>query len=124
VASKARLDAGLAGVPEIGTLDERPAIKHAYHLYPIVVRTEMLSADRDVIMNAIQAENVGIGVHFRAVHLHPYYVQTFGFHRGMFPHAEYYSDRAISLPLYPKMTDADADDVVLAVRKVIARYRR
>ncbi len=99
VALKARLDAGLAGVPEIGTLDERPAIKHAYHLYPIVVRTEMLSADRDVIMNAIQAENVGIGVHFRAVHLHPYYVQTFGFHRGMFPHAEYYSDRAISLPL-------------------------
>jgi dTDP-4-amino-4,6-dideoxygalactose transaminase len=124
VALKARLDAGLSDVPEIERLAERPGIKHAYHLYPIVVRTEALTADRDVIMNAIQAENVGIGVHFRAVHLHPYYQQTFAFRRGDFPNAEYYSDRTISLPLYPKMSDGDADDVVAAVRKVIARYRR
>jgi dTDP-4-amino-4,6-dideoxygalactose transaminase len=58
------------------------------------------------------------------VPLHPYYVETFGFTRGMFPNAEYYSDRTISLPLYPRMTDADADDVVAAVRKVIGHYRR
>ncbi len=90
----------------------------------MIVRTETLSADRDTIMNAIQAENIGIGIHFRAVHLHSYYADTFGFRRGMCPHAEYYSDRTISLPLYPKMTDADADDVVAAVRKVISHYRR
>jgi dTDP-4-amino-4,6-dideoxygalactose transaminase len=84
----------------------------------------MLTADRDTIMNAIQAENVGIGIHFRAVHLHPFYAETFGFRRGMYPNAEYYSDRTISLPLYPRMTDADADDVVAAVRKVIGHYRR
>jgi dTDP-4-amino-4,6-dideoxygalactose transaminase len=120
---KARLDAGLRDIPEIALPAERGDIKHAYHLYPIIVRTEMLGTDRDEIMNAIQSENVGIGVHFRAVHLHPYYVETFGFSRGSFPNAEYYSDRAISLPLYPKMTDEDADDVVAAVRKVIARYR-
>ena len=122
-ALKARLDAGLRDLPEVGFPAERPGRKHVYHLYPIVVRTEQLTADRDVIMNAIQAENVGIGVHFRAVHLHPFYAETFGFTRGQFPHAEYYSDRAISLPLYPRMTDADADDVVGVVRKVIARYR-
>ena len=84
----------------------------------------MLSADRDTIMNAIQAENIGIGIHFRAVHLHPFYRDTFGFTRGMFPRAEYYSDRTISLPLYPRMTDAEADEVAGVVRKVIARYRR
>jgi UDP-4-amino-4-deoxy-L-arabinose-oxoglutarate aminotransferase len=77
-----------------------------------------------MVMNAIQAENVGIGVHFRAVHLHPYYAETFGFTRGMYPNAEYYSDRTISLPLYPKMTDRDADDVVAAVRKTILHFRR
>jgi len=121
---KAQLDAGLSDVEEIERPAERSGIKHAYHLYPIVVRTEALSADRDTIMNAIQAENVGIGVHFRAVHLHPYYQQTFGFRRGDFPNAEYYSDRTISLPLYPRMTNGDADDVVAAVRKVIARFRR
>ena len=124
VALKARLDAGLRDLPELTFPAERGERRHAYHLYPIVVRTEQLSADRDTIMNAIQAENVGIGIHFRAVHLHPFYMQTFGFRRGMFPNAEYYSDRTISLPLYPCMTDGEADDVVAAVRKVIARYRR
>jgi dTDP-4-amino-4,6-dideoxygalactose transaminase len=75
-------------------------------------------------MHAIQAENVGVGVHFRAVHLQPYYAETFGFLRGDFPHAEYYSDRTISLPLYPRMTDRDADDVVEVMRAVIAKFRR
>ena len=123
-ALKARLDAGLNDVAEISRPAERPWIKHAHHLYPVTVRTDMLAADRDTIMNAIQAENVGIGIHFRAVHLHPFYAETFDFRRGMYPNAEYYSDRTISLPLYPKMTDADADDVVAAVRKVIGHYRR
>ena len=124
VALKARIDAGLRDLPEVGVPAEKPGLRHAYHLYPIIVRTEMLTADRDQVMHAIQAENVGVGVHFRAVHLQPYYVETFGFRRGDFPHAEYYSDRTISLPLYPRMTDRDADDVVEAVRTVIGRFRR
>ncbi len=124
VALKARLDAALRGIPGIKLPVWRAGSKHAYHLYPIIVATEELTADRDAIMNAIQAENVGIGVHFRAVHLHPYYVEHWGFRRGMFPHAEYYSDRTISLPLYPGMTDADADDVIRAVTKVFAAYRK
>ena len=92
--------------------------------YPIVLRTERLTADRDAVIQAVQKENVGIGVHFRAVHLHPFYRDTFGFRRGMFPQAEFYSDRTLSLPLYPKMTDADADDVIAAVTKVIDHYRK
>jgi dTDP-4-amino-4,6-dideoxygalactose transaminase len=120
---KARLDAGLQDVPEIVPLAGRPGLKHAHHLYPVVVRTERLTRDRDGIMDAIQGENVGVGVHFRAVHLHPYYTETWGFRRGMFPNAESYSDRALSLPLYPKMTDGDADDIVAVVRSVTDRYR-
>jgi dTDP-4-amino-4,6-dideoxygalactose transaminase len=121
---KTRLDAGLRQLPEIAMPAERPDIVHAYHLYPIILRDELLRADRDTIMQAIQQENIGIGIHFRAVHLHPFYAQTYGFRRGMFPNAEHYSDRTISLPLYARMTDADADDVVAVVRKVIAHYRR
>jgi dTDP-4-amino-4,6-dideoxygalactose transaminase len=124
VALKQRLDAGLCDVSGIALPSERGDVVHAYHLYPILVLTERLTADRDTIMNAIQAENVGIGVHFRAVHLHPFYADTFGFRRNMFPVAEAYSDRTISLPLYPKMSDQDADDVVAALRKVLAYYRR
>jgi dTDP-4-amino-4,6-dideoxygalactose transaminase len=124
VALKARLDAGLRDIPELQLPRELPGVRHAYHLYPVVVRTESLTADRDTIMDAIQGENVGVGVHFRAVHLHPYYQERFGFRRGMFANAEYYSDRTISLPLYPRMTDADADDVIAVVRAVIDRHRR
>ncbi len=120
---KALYDAAFPGIPEIQLPVERPYGAHAYHLYPIIVRTEALTTDRDGIMNAIQAENIGVGVHFRAVHLHPYYMAAWHCGRGMFPHAEYYSDRTISLPLYPKMTDTDAHDVVAVVRKVIAAYR-
>jgi len=124
VAVKALLDAGLRDVPGLSFPAERPNRRHAFHLYPIIVRVEEMSADRDAIMNAIQAENVGIGIHFRAVHLHPYYAQTFALTRGVFPRAEYYSDRTISLPLHPGMTDADASDVIAAVRKVMSHYRR
>jgi dTDP-4-amino-4,6-dideoxygalactose transaminase len=124
VALKKRLDAGLAAIPEIGIYEPVGEVKHAHHLYPILLRTERLRADRDAIMQAIQAENIGVGVHFRAVHLHPYYTDRWGMRRGMCPHAEDYSDRTLSLPLYPKMTDRDADDVVDAVRKVIQWFRR
>jgi dTDP-4-amino-4,6-dideoxygalactose transaminase len=124
VALKQRLDAALDRIDEIVRPVERPGIGHAHHLYPIVLRIEDLTADRDAIMNALQAENVGVGVHFRAVHLHPYYMETWNFRRGMFPRAEYYSDRTISLPLYPKLTEADVDDVVRAVQKVMSAYRR
>ncbi|MGE0447443.1 MAG: DegT/DnrJ/EryC1/StrS family aminotransferase [Vicinamibacterales bacterium] len=121
---KTRMDAHFRDTPELSMPAERPDIRHAYHLYPIILRTEMLTADRDTIMQAIQQENIGIGIHFRAVHLHPFYVESFGFRRGMFPNAESYSDRTISLPLYARMTDRDADDVVAAVRAVLAHYRR
>jgi len=121
---KAIYDAAFRGIPELLLPTERSYGRHAYHLYPVVVRTEDLTTDRDGLMNAIQAENVGVGVHFRAVHLHPYYRDTWHFRRGMFPNAEYYSDRTISLPLYPKMTDDDARDVIRVVRQEIAANRQ
>ena len=119
-----RFRQGLADVPEVLTLVDRPDGLPAYHLFPVVFRTEALTADRDTIMNALEAENIGIGIHYRAVHLHPYYRDTFGLRRGMFPRAEYYSDRTISLPFFPAMTDADVDDVIRAVKKVVAGYKQ
>jgi dTDP-4-amino-4,6-dideoxygalactose transaminase len=71
-------------------------------------------------MNAIQAENVGIGIHFRAVHLHPFYMQTFGFRRGMFPNAEFVSDRTLSLPLSGGTDEADVDRVITVLRELVA----
>jgi dTDP-4-amino-4,6-dideoxygalactose transaminase len=109
---------------QIRFLSEKGNIRHSYHLFVIMVKTEELKADRDTIMNEIQKEGVGVGIHFRAIHLHPYYRETFGFKRGMFPNAEYASDRVISLPLYPKMRENDLQKVISVVKGVIEKYRR
>jgi dTDP-4-amino-4,6-dideoxygalactose transaminase len=85
----------------------------------IILRTEALSRSRDEILDAIQKENIGVGVHFRAVHLQPFYRERFGFKPGEFPAAEYAADRLISLPLYPALTDRDVEDTIAAVTKVI-----
>lgn len=119
-------DQAFQEVPEIITLNKDGNIKHAYHLYVILVKTEELTVSRDFILKEIQAKGIGVGVHFRALHLHPFYRNTFGFRRGQFPVAEYASDRVISLPLYPKMEERDVDRVINTVKKIIhgARSRR
>jgi len=93
--------------------------KHVWHLFTPLVLTEKLSISRDEFMSLLKAENIGTGYHYRAVHLHPCY-EKLGFRRGMFPNAEYVSDRIVSLPLFPKMTDGDVEDVIKGVRKVLA----
>lgn len=116
-------DAALVDIPEIIRPAVRPDVRSAYHLYNIRVRVEQLRWTRDQVMAAIQAENVGLGVHFRAIHLHPYYRDRFGFRRGLCPVAEAASDRLFSLPLYPALTREDITDIVTAVSKVLAVAR-
>lgn len=117
-------DEAFRDLPEIVPLVRRERIKAAYHLYVVLVRTEKLKASRDEIINVLQAENIGTGVHFRAVHLYPFYGDNYGFRRGDFPQAEYASDRVLSLPLFIDMTEEDISDVIAALRGAIIRYRR
>ncbi|MDE2060224.1 MAG: DegT/DnrJ/EryC1/StrS aminotransferase family protein [candidate division NC10 bacterium] len=119
-----RYRAGLGEIPGLVLLGERADVRHAYHLLVIIVRTERLKADRDTIMAALRAENIGVGLHFRALHLHPYYRQAVGFKPGDLATAERASERVLSLPLYPKMTEQDVSDVIEAVRKVMSFYSR
>ncbi|MBW2605471.1 MAG: DegT/DnrJ/EryC1/StrS family aminotransferase [Deltaproteobacteria bacterium] len=109
---------------EVEPLRIKPDVKHAHHIYPILLNLNMLTADRDQIMNAIQAENIGIGIHFRAVHLHPFYRDKFGFQPGKLPIAEDASQRILSLPLYPSMSEEDLEDVISVVKKVIAAFQK
>jgi UDP-4-amino-4-deoxy-L-arabinose-oxoglutarate aminotransferase len=88
----------------------------ARHLFTIWVEPSR----RDAILAAIQARGVGVAVNYRAVHLMTYYVERFGFGRGMFPHAERIGDSTITIPLWPAMTDAQVDEVIAAVRAAVA----
>jgi dTDP-4-amino-4,6-dideoxygalactose transaminase len=98
--------------------------RHAWHLYTPLIRIEALTIDRDRFMEEMKKENIGTGLHFRAVHQHSYYRETLHLETGALPNAEYVSDRILSLPLFPKMTLDDARDVVEAVKAVVARHRK
>jgi dTDP-4-amino-4,6-dideoxygalactose transaminase len=63
--------------------------------------------------------NIGTGVHYIALHLHPFYSKTYGYKSGDFPAAEWISQRTVSLPLSPKLTDNDVEDVIEAVKDVL-----
>ncbi len=99
-------------------------VEPTWHLYPILINTDLLKIDRNTFIEALKAENIGTSVHFIPIHLHPYYRDRFGFKPGDFPESEYVYDHTISLPLFPRMTKADARDVIAAVKKIIEYYRR
>jgi dTDP-4-amino-4,6-dideoxygalactose transaminase len=98
--------------------------RHARHLYTILLKLEELKADRDTIQQALHEENIGTGIHFISLHLHPYYQETFGYKPDDFPNAEHVSERTISLPLSARLTDEDVNDVIEAVIKVVKKYQK
>jgi dTDP-4-amino-4,6-dideoxygalactose transaminase len=114
-----RYNEAFAEMPEVITPIEEDGIKHARHLYTILLRTDMLDIDRNQFIEALKAENIGTGVHFVALHLHRYYRETFRYEHGDFPNAEYVSDRTVSLPLSAKITDWDARSVIEGIGEVI-----
>ena len=117
-------DRAFADTAEIILPEPSREDRHAWHLYPVLVQPELLSADRDDVVTALAAENIGTGVHFRAVHTHPYYRDKYEIPKGTFPRAEFISERVFSLPLSPALSDGDVESVIEAVRKIIRHYRR
>ena len=100
------------------------AQRHAWHLYTPLVRIENLDLDRDGFMAELKRHNIGSGLHYKAIHHHAWYRENMPIADSALPNASYASERILSLPLFPKMTDDDAADVVAAVKDVIAAHRR
>ena len=94
-----------------------------WHIYVIKIKPELLKVTRKEIFEALQAENIGVNVHYLPVYLHPYY-KGLGYEKGLCPNAEDLYDNMITLPLFPSMTNEDVNDVVTAVNKVIDYYRK
>jgi UDP-4-amino-4,6-dideoxy-N-acetyl-beta-L-altrosamine transaminase len=110
-------------LPEIIVPRGAEGVKAVYHVYVIQLRTELLRVGRREVFEALRAENIGVNVHYVPVHYHPLYQRRFGYRRGDYPNAEHYYDRAITLPIFPKMTNQDTQDVIKAVIKVLSYYR-
>lgn len=94
-----------------------------WHLYIIRLQLDELTVGRREIFEALQAENIGVNVHYAPVYYHPYY-ESIGYNKGLCPQAEKLYDEMITLPLFPKMEDNDIEDVIKAVKKVINHYRK
>lgn len=109
-------------LPVFIPLDPAPDTVHAHHLYTPLIDIDRLGKSRDWVIQALTRENIGIGVHYIPVHLHPFYRKAFGWKKGDFPNAEWIGERTISLPLSGCMTDEDVYDVIRAFRKVLGGY--
>ncbi len=95
--------------------------RHAWHLYAPLINPDQAGMDRDSFVTELKARNIGAGIHYRAAHLYPYYRDRFGFRAGQYPQSENVSERIVSLPLFPALTDDDQLRVIDAMRDLFRR---
>lgn len=98
---------------------DEPDTLHARHLYTLMIDEARAGITRDRFMQRLHQLNIGTGVHYLGVHLHPYYRDRFGYQPEDFPAATWLSERTVSIPLSPSLSDADVEDVIEAVRMVV-----
>jgi UDP-4-amino-4,6-dideoxy-N-acetyl-beta-L-altrosamine transaminase len=110
----ARYDRLLEGLP-VTRPWQHPDAASAWHLYVI----QLIRKDRKQVYDAMRSAGIGVNVHYIPVHLHPHY-RRLGFKPGDFPQAEAYYERALTLPLFPGMSDTDQDRVVAALKAAVA----
>jgi dTDP-4-amino-4,6-dideoxygalactose transaminase len=99
-------------------------VRHAWHLYTPLVDIDRLTISRDRFMDELKARNIGTGLHYAAAHEFSYYAGRFGWKPEDYPEAHFVSERIVSLPLFPGLSDSDQDDAVEAIRDVLAEFRR
>ncbi len=116
-------DTAFASIDAVQPLAVRPEVEHSYHIYVVRFDTVKLGVSRAAIFAALRAENIGVNVHYIPVHLHPFYRRTLGTREGLCPVAEAAYDCILTLPIFPAMSDQDADDVIAACVKVAAHYQ-
>lgn len=112
-----------AEMPEIFVQKEIPESDTTRHLYILRLNLERLTCDRRQFFDALYAENTCPQVHYLPVYYHSYY-EKLGYQKGICPNAEKFYGEVMSIPLYYSLTDEDVEDVIAAVKKVVAYYRR
>lgn len=98
----------------------RPQDKHAWHLYVIQLELERKKISRDEFIEKMAGKGIGTSVHFIPLHVHPYWRDRYGLKPQDFPVALDCYRRAVSLPIYSRMSDDDVDRVIKAVREILS----
>ncbi len=97
--------------------------KHANYIYVLRLNLDNLTCTRDTFMKAMEAEHIGIGIHFRSLLHQKFYAENFAADIPLCPNAQQISNEILSIPLYPDMSDTDVGDVIEAVVKLLGHYR-
>lgn len=118
-----RYDEAFSEIPEVIVQTEVDGSDTVRHLYILRLDFTRLACGRREFYDAMQAENIGVNVHYIPVYWFPYY-QALGYSRGLCPNAEAYYESSMTLPLYFSMTDRDQEDVIRAVKKLIEYFRK
>lgn len=118
-----RYNEAFSKLPEVFVQKEISESNTCRHLYIIQLKLEKLCCSRREFFDAMSAENIQCQIHYVPVYWFPYY-KHLGYKKGLCPNAEHIYKGIMSLPLYPKMTNQDVEDVIHAVRKVVENYRR
>jgi dTDP-4-amino-4,6-dideoxygalactose transaminase len=115
-----RYDELLAGLPVETPQPQEPGTRHARHLYQVLLAPGA-PLSRDQLLDGLTERRIGTGVHYLGVHLHPFYRDKYGLEPAHFPVATAISERTLSLPLSPKVSEHDQDDVVDALEELLNR---
>ncbi len=118
-----RYNAAFAALPELALPQEYSDRTHPYHIYPIRVLPGRLAINRAEFIERLKQAGIGASVHFIPLHRHPFYQSAYGYSPEQFPVCEEIYEGLLSLPLYPKMTGADVEDVVEAVTEIVESNR-
>ena len=118
-----RYDEAFSEMPEIIVQSEVEGSDTVRHLYILHLDLSRLICGRKEFYDAMQAENIGVNVHYIPIYWFPYY-QSLGYRRGLCHNAEEYYESSMTLPLYYSMSDQDQEDVIRAVKKVVKYYRK
>lgn len=113
-----RYDDAFADLPIGSPAPVADDMRHARHLYAVLIDPDHCGIDRDTFMLRMHERNIGTGVHYMAAHLHAFYRDSYGYRPSDFPNATWISHRTVSIPLSPHLSESDVEDVVDAVRDV------
>ncbi len=108
----------LTNIPSIILPNSNKENRHSWHLYVIQIDPKYLNIGRDEFITKLKEYNIGTSVHFIPLHRHPYYKNKFGYSPKEFQNSETIYNTSISLPIYPKMTESDVDNVIQAVKHI------
>lgn len=116
-----RYNEAFSELPVVIPADPEADTRHSYHLYTLMIDITQTGISRDDFLVAMTAENIGVGVHYLSVPEHLYYQREYGWNPSEFPQAMEVGRNTVSLPLSPKLTEEDVEDVIYAVKKIILK---